>query len=301
MLSSPHRSTSSMSHALRISSSVMLKPILRISLMTNSFFIMVRNSSLSRNPLPSASALMKASRKKSMKALACCSAWRISCSFRSTVAATMYSEATAVSTEIIVQETKVIKPTKKRVQAGFKEMSGLAMSIQPSCVLTRKSVKSDVGTSWKHSLTAAHSSSRSQLPPSFPSSRVSTMAQHSRNMIRSVKIQTTAVNTPTRACAKARSLGKSFTALNMRRSRSTRTKRNTRAPVLLTVTCVDTSAGSIHESRMPMTTMMTSRTVQQVSLAKKATTPLCTSRSRISAKNTVRKKLSKKAQTTKSG
>mmetsp|Transcript_113214 Transcript_113214/g.365829 ORF Transcript_113214/g.365829 Transcript_113214/m.365829 type:complete len:440 (+) Transcript_113214:548-1867(+) len=292
---------SSMSHDFTISSSVIEKPMFRISVMTNSFLIIVSNSSLSKTPLPSASAFVKASRKNSMNALALSSAWRTSCSFRSVVAATMLSEATAVSTEIMVHDTKVMKTTKNMHQAGLTEIRGSAMFIQSSCVLTRKSVKRDVGTSRKYSRISRQGSSPASPSSSmgaspWPSSRVRTIAEQIMKMPRNVKIQIMVLNISTNACTKAISLGKIFTALNIRSNLDKRRNRNKEEWPLAVVRPAVNSNGSIHESTMPSTTFTVSKMDQAVSLVKKNTMPRCKIRRTISARKVTTKKLSKTTQ-----
>mmetsp|Transcript_100789 Transcript_100789/g.300644 ORF Transcript_100789/g.300644 Transcript_100789/m.300644 type:complete len:316 (+) Transcript_100789:520-1467(+) len=294
---------SSMSHAFRISSSVMVKPMFRICSTTNSFFIMVSNSSLSRRPFPSVSAFLKASRRNSMNAFACCSASRISCSFRSVVAATMLSLATAVSTEIIVHDTKTMKTTKKMDQTGLWATSGPATVIQSSCVLTRKSVKREVGTSWKYSRTVCQfSSSRSPAGTScWPISRVMTIAEHTITIVRKVKIQIMVLNISTSACVKDMSFGKSFTRRSIRSSRNSRTNFKAEERPWVPPSPAVCIAGSIKESNTPNTTIVRSSTPHPASLTKKARIPRWVMRSTISERNATAKSTSKIAQPTQCG
>mmetsp|Transcript_81345 Transcript_81345/g.188959 ORF Transcript_81345/g.188959 Transcript_81345/m.188959 type:complete len:269 (-) Transcript_81345:488-1294(-) len=266
---------SSMSHAFPISSSVMEKPMFRICSMTNSFFIIVSNSSLSRSSFPSASAFLKASSRKLMNSLALCSASLTSCSFRSVVAATMLSEATAVSTDIIVHETKTMKPTKKSDQAGLERTRGPAMFIQSSCVLTWKSVKREVATSWKCSCNSCSSSSAASNASPVPSSRVRMIAKQTMSKMRKVKIKIILPNISTSACVKAMSFGKSFTTRTIRSNRSSRTTltRGLDVALSLLVMQASTNKGSIQESKTPRDTITRSSTAHPVSFAKKPTTP----------------------------
>mmetsp|Transcript_64781 Transcript_64781/g.172763 ORF Transcript_64781/g.172763 Transcript_64781/m.172763 type:complete len:337 (-) Transcript_64781:92-1102(-) len=279
-----------MSHDFIISSSLIVKPMFRICSATNSFFIMSSNSCLSKRPFPSASAFLKASRRNSMNALAFSSASLISCSFRSTVAATMLSLATAVSTEIIVHDTKTMKTTKNMDQAGLSATSGPAMVIQSSCVLTRNRVKRAVGTSWKYSLTVCHiSSSMPSKPPMgtslLPISRVITIAKQTMTTLRKEKIHIMVLNISKSACTKDMSLGNSFTKRNIRSSRNNRTNFKADEWLEALVVPLDCVMGSSEASKSPNTTIVKSSMPHPASFAKKPQTPRWAMRSAISRRN----------------
>mmetsp|Transcript_108453 Transcript_108453/g.335006 ORF Transcript_108453/g.335006 Transcript_108453/m.335006 type:complete len:256 (+) Transcript_108453:489-1256(+) len=254
---------SSMSHAFRISSSVMVKPMFRICSTTNSFFIMVSNSSLSRRPFPSVSAFLKASRRNSMNAFACCSASRISCSFRSVVAATMLSLATAVSTEIIVHDAKEMKKTKNRRHQGLISTRGMAMQSQLSVVVSWNKVKREVGTSLKFlimefTVSAFSSSANCSGSPrasAWPRRCVSIMAKQKMKRKSTEKIQMKVPNMFQRALTKLCNL---WNILKIRRSRNKRIKRRNRSAQLSAVV-LPIKSGVIHRSKMPRATIAVSR------------------------------------------
>mmetsp|Transcript_6882 Transcript_6882/g.16255 ORF Transcript_6882/g.16255 Transcript_6882/m.16255 type:complete len:246 (+) Transcript_6882:589-1326(+) len=151
-------------------------------------------------PFLSTSASVKASRKKVRKRSRNASLSLASVSSRSEAAATMLSEATAVSIEIIVHEPKLMKKTKKICHRQSVTITGPATSIQLSSVVTWKRVKIDVGTSPKFPWTSGWSAGHSCLRPI---SWVHMMAHKRMNRKRTPKITPNASIMLINACANA--------------------------------------------------------------------------------------------------
>eukprot|EP00444_Apocalathium_aciculiferum_P069185 CAMPEP_0183554078 /NCGR_PEP_ID=MMETSP0371-20130417/77123_1 /TAXON_ID=268820 /ORGANISM="Peridinium aciculiferum, Strain PAER-2" /LENGTH=168 /DNA_ID=CAMNT_0025759803 /DNA_START=317 /DNA_END=823 /DNA_ORIENTATION=+ len=146
MVNSPDSSMSSISQALNNSSRDMCTPSSFIRLWTKSWEIKEENSPMSNTPLPSSSAARKELRKNSMNAWYFLSCSLVSFSLRFAVAAIILFDATAVKTEIIVQEAKEMKKTKKSRHHGFISTTGYAISSQLSMVVNLNNVKSESGT-----------------------------------------------------------------------------------------------------------------------------------------------------------
>mmetsp|Transcript_11145 Transcript_11145/g.31672 ORF Transcript_11145/g.31672 Transcript_11145/m.31672 type:complete len:250 (+) Transcript_11145:127-876(+) len=116
------------------------------------------NSSRSSFPLPSRSCAQKQAWSHLRNSILASCARLISSSFMSAVAASMLSETTAVSKDIIVQEPKAMKKTKNMRHSGQLLMIGLAMSCQESIVRMRNKENSVVMTSPKCCVRASRSS-----------------------------------------------------------------------------------------------------------------------------------------------
>mmetsp|Transcript_167455 Transcript_167455/g.537751 ORF Transcript_167455/g.537751 Transcript_167455/m.537751 type:complete len:280 (+) Transcript_167455:587-1426(+) len=220
------------------------------------------NSSLSNSPLPSASPSSKQCRKKSMNAL-CFAAWSLrSASFRSEVASIMLFEATAVSTEIMVQDTKTMKATKKSFIEGLAAMTGPATEIQLSCVVTLKRENREVRTSQKRPLMALRMCSSNCPSPSsrnsaWPKRWVQTIADTriSRKIIEKMSMKVLPM--PIKALKNTDSRG---TILNTRNILTTRwsLRSCTKVPVRPTIW--------MKESMRPNPTRVQSRITQHLSL-----------------------------------
>mmetsp|Transcript_97064 Transcript_97064/g.257910 ORF Transcript_97064/g.257910 Transcript_97064/m.257910 type:complete len:219 (-) Transcript_97064:355-1011(-) len=201
-----------------------------------------------------------------------------SCSSRSSslrllVAAIISSEATPVSTEIRVQDAKAMKATKKKRMRGCAAFNGPAMSIQLSCVTTRKSVKRETQTDWNFALVASLSSTLNVSDGTLSRSpsaliklvRKSEAAKRVRNRTR--KTQMKAPHIETKAERNAVSLGNN---LKMRIARKTRNSR-----ICSMISLRHPLAGAtIHRSMMPKTAKATSIMAHQRSLSMKNHTPL---------------------------
>mmetsp|Transcript_104108 Transcript_104108/g.310914 ORF Transcript_104108/g.310914 Transcript_104108/m.310914 type:complete len:238 (-) Transcript_104108:359-1072(-) len=185
-------------------------------------FMRSSNSSLSRVPLPSASASLKLLRRNSMKAFCLLSCSRRCSSLRLEVAAIISSEAMPVNTEISVQEAKAMKSTKNTRSQACPTVKGPIKPVQSSRVTTLKRVKIELLTDWNRSSASVLSSMLScSLLRTMPSTTMKCrdMAEANRNMKRTRNTQTKPPNIETSALRKVVSWGNS---LNMRAARSNR-------------------------------------------------------------------------------
>mmetsp|Transcript_37734 Transcript_37734/g.112614 ORF Transcript_37734/g.112614 Transcript_37734/m.112614 type:complete len:283 (-) Transcript_37734:530-1378(-) len=263
MVSSPDSSMSSMSQALNSSSCVKWMPKSFICLCTKSFCIISENSSLSKRPLPSASASKKDSCRKLRNCLCFISCSCSIVSLRSEVASIMFVEATAVSTEIIVHDAKEMKKTKNRRHQGLISTRGMAMQSQLSVVVSWNKVKREVGTSLKFlimefTVSAFSSSANCSGSPrasAWPRRCVSIMAKQKMKRKSTEKIQMKVPNMFQRALTKLCNL---WNILKIRRSRNKRIKRRNRSAQLSAVV-LPIKSGVIHRSKMPRATIAVSR------------------------------------------
>mmetsp|Transcript_24170 Transcript_24170/g.60378 ORF Transcript_24170/g.60378 Transcript_24170/m.60378 type:complete len:299 (-) Transcript_24170:463-1359(-) len=230
MVSSPVLLTSSVSHACIKSSGDTGVEDWLILLITSSLWISVSNSSLSRRPFPSASACTNASRRKAKKAFCSSACAFFMASSRPMAPSTTFSEATAVKMEIMVQEATQMKMTKKPCQRTSKVMTGWAMSIQLSSVVTWNKENIEVGMFWKCSWMPGNNSSTRWLllskPSPCPRSCVQKMPQASKKNISTPK---TTANDSIMALNAVTKAINCLTTLKSRSSRNKRSNLNTRS------------------------------------------------------------------------
>mmetsp|Transcript_108254 Transcript_108254/g.337359 ORF Transcript_108254/g.337359 Transcript_108254/m.337359 type:complete len:268 (+) Transcript_108254:962-1765(+) len=205
------------------------------------------------------------------------------------------SDATAVRIEIIVQEQKAMKSTKKRHHTPFIWITGFAMTNQLSIVMIWKSEKKEVCTSEKNTATSSASS-----PSTRPRIRVIPM-ETQRLKPKSTII--TKKNGPSIVFIASRNAVNLLNIFNTRRSRSNlnnlRKRRTPEPPAIcawpasLCMTC--TTSGASHRSAAPRSTMSMSRTFHHFSflLVKNSSTPFFQTRSANSTRKMQRKTLSR--------